>query len=138
MTASLVLLAGILLAAGLVCLAVGALPAVPRLAAALERVGSDGAPRVLAAELGPVRKPSERLGALLYRIYPISLSERQRRALQLQDKPIAEFYADKAVMIIIGALLDRKSTRLNSSHLVISYAGFCLKKKKNRQSTTDE
>src|SRR2546426_3497271 len=24
---------------------------------------------------------------------------------------------------------DRKSTRLNSSHLVISYAGFCLKKK---------
>src|SRR5256885_12152891 len=27
-------------------------------------------------------------------------------------------------------LLDRKSTRLNSSHLVISYAVFCLKKKK--------
>src|SRR2546426_3558482 len=29
-----------------------------------------------------------------------------------------------------GAELDRKSTRLNSSHLVISYAVFCLKKKK--------
>src|SRR5688500_12602457 len=28
--------------------------------------------------------------------------------------------------------LDRKSTRLNSSHLVISYAVFCLKKKNNR------
>src|SRR5256885_7241292 len=28
------------------------------------------------------------------------------------------------------SLLDRKSTRLNSSHLVISYAVFCLKKKK--------
>src|SRR5256885_5293031 len=27
---------------------------------------------------------------------------------------------------------DRKSTRLNSSHLVISYAGFCLKKKKEK------
>src|SRR5256885_3438273 len=27
---------------------------------------------------------------------------------------------------------DRKSTRLNSSHLVISYAVFCLKKKTNR------
>src|SRR5256885_9534156 len=27
---------------------------------------------------------------------------------------------------------DRKSTRLNSSHLVISYAVFCLKKKNNR------
>src|SRR5256885_3376934 len=29
-----------------------------------------------------------------------------------------------------GVALDRKSTRLNSSHLVISYAVFCLKKKK--------
>src|SRR5256885_6872978 len=29
---------------------------------------------------------------------------------------------------------DRKSTRLNSSHLVISYAVFCLKKKKNRKT----
>src|SRR5688500_19718276 len=30
---------------------------------------------------------------------------------------------------------DRKSTRLNSSHLVISYAVFCLKKKKNETTT---
>src|SRR2546426_7291958 len=30
--------------------------------------------------------------------------------------------------------LDRKSTRLNSSHLVISYAVFCLKKKKKKSS----
>src|SRR5256885_7275632 len=30
------------------------------------------------------------------------------------------------------ALKDRKSTRLNSSHLVISYAVFCLKKKKQK------
>src|SRR2546426_4439901 len=30
--------------------------------------------------------------------------------------------------------LDRKSTRLNSSHLVISYAVFCLKKKKKKQT----
>src|SRR5256885_4453109 len=29
--------------------------------------------------------------------------------------------------------IDRKSTRLNSSHLVISYAVFCLKKKKLKQ-----
>src|SRR5690625_5755239 len=32
----------------------------------------------------------------------------------------------------VGAL-DRKSTRLNSSHVAISYAVFCLKKKKNKQ-----
>src|SRR5438034_3601534 len=30
--------------------------------------------------------------------------------------------------------LDRKSTRLNSSHTVISYAVFCLKKKKKKQN----
>src|SRR2546426_4397562 len=30
----------------------------------------------------------------------------------------------------VAVFLDRKSTRLNSSHLVISYAVFCLKKKK--------
>src|SRR5256885_5243661 len=30
---------------------------------------------------------------------------------------------------------DRKSTRLNSSHLVISYAVFCLKKKKKNQAS---
>src|SRR5256885_7922334 len=31
--------------------------------------------------------------------------------------------------------IDRKSTRLNSSHLVISYAVFCLKKKKQHRHT---
>src|ERR1022692_2629816 len=31
---------------------------------------------------------------------------------------------------------DRKSTRLNSSHLVISYAVFCLKKKKKNKKET--
>src|SRR5439155_25951883 len=30
----------------------------------------------------------------------------------------------------IGITIDRKSTRLNSSHVAISYAVFCLKKKK--------
>src|SRR5256885_3102177 len=35
--------------------------------------------------------------------------------------------------IYMVSQIDRKSTRLNSSHLVISYAVFCLKKKKNKQ-----
>src|SRR2546426_9337844 len=34
-----------------------------------------------------------------------------------------------------GGRSDRKSTRLNSSHLVISYAVFCLKKKITRECT---
>src|SRR2546430_11640472 len=35
-----------------------------------------------------------------------------------------------------GLELDRKSTRLNSSHSQISYAVFCLKKKKNKHHNT--
>src|SRR5256885_6510280 len=37
---------------------------------------------------------------------------------------------------LLDRVEDRKSTRLNSSHLVISYAVFCLKKKKKNYSTT--
>src|SRR5690625_6676415 len=32
---------------------------------------------------------------------------------------------------VLGLFVDRKSTRLNSSHVAISYAVFCLKKKKS-------
>src|SRR5437660_6924639 len=35
-------------------------------------------------------------------------------------------------------LRDRKSTRLNSSHVAISYAVFCLKKKKKNNNTTQQ
>src|SRR5258708_30312606 len=38
---------------------------------------------------------------------------------------------DPWVFIFREAWLDRKSTRLNSSHQIISYAVFCLKKKKH-------
>src|SRR5947209_13051158 len=37
---------------------------------------------------------------------------------------------------VLDSIQDRKSTRLNSSHANISYAVFCLKKKKNIPSTT--
>src|SRR5258708_27538199 len=36
------------------------------------------------------------------------------------------------------AVEDRKSTRLNSSHQIISYAVFCLKKKKKEKGVADE
>src|SRR2546426_7650921 len=42
-----------------------------------------------------------------------------------------------AKLVLAGQYeLDRKSTRLNSSHLVISYAVFCLKKKKEKVRST--
>src|SRR5690625_5939390 len=37
--------------------------------------------------------------------------------------------------VIAATESDRKSTRLNSSHVAISYAVFCLKKKKNRNGS---
>src|SRR5256885_11287033 len=43
----------------------------------------------------------------------------------------AELEPDGVVLAVHAHARDRKSTRLNSSHLVISYAVFCLKKKKN-------
>src|SRR5256885_3838605 len=52
-----------------------------------------------------------------------------------RSDPTVEFFEglrgrghDPAVRNVVA---DRKSTRLNSSHLVISYAVFCLKKKKS-------
>src|SRR5256885_6158073 len=58
------------------------------------------------------------------------LDERYRRELALA----AGFDPAEALptwLELLGSVqADRKSTRLNSSHLVISYAVFCLKKKK--------
>src|SRR5256885_12725021 len=46
----------------------------------------------------------------------------------VQGDLMALLHGDDAARFALGG--DRKSTRLNSSHLVISYAVFCLKKKK--------
>src|SRR6266566_4250685 len=54
----------------------------------------------------------------------------------------AIYKAPSAVSLMCGRLRrswwlrDRKSTRLNSSHLVISYAVFCLKKKKSNSKSS--
>src|SRR5256885_7381682 len=53
-----------------------------------------------------------------------ALAERADR-----DKPI-NIEANSMISDEAKKVSDRKSTRLNSSHLVISYAVFCLKKKK--------
>src|SRR5688500_19605594 len=50
---------------------------------------------------------------------------------KVQTSYLYHFTQDCIFRVHVCALLDRKSTRLNSSHLVISYAVFCLKKKKN-------
>src|SRR5256885_10157695 len=63
-------------------------------------------------------------------IYTLSLHD----ALPISAGAVAEPVRDTADPQFgdrAGRRRDRKSTRLNSSHLVISYAVFCLKKKKN-------
>src|SRR3712207_7501026 len=51
-------------------------------------------------------------------------------ALVSRDVVPAVFGEQWAPTTTVASLLDRKSTRLNSSHANISYAVFCLKKKK--------
>src|SRR2546426_12634881 len=53
-----------------------------------------------------------------------SLATARGRARSHQEGPL---------VARVGRRTDRKSTRLNSSHLVISYAVFCLKKKKKKK-----
>src|SRR5690625_5836983 len=55
------------------------------------------------------------------------------RSLIRMEQPLVEMFQQKFgdldYDIVKSPLRDRKSTRLNSSHVAISYAVFCLKKK---------
>src|SRR5256885_11459193 len=61
----------------------------------------------------------------------LRLAGRVPKSVELDDLVAAGMLG----LIDAADRLDRKSTRLNSSHLVISYAVFCLKKKKNIGTT---
>src|SRR5256885_6571654 len=56
----------------------------------------------------------------------------QIQAVFATQKFAAEFLFPASAQDLESCATDRKSTRLNSSHLVISYAVFCLKKKNKR------
>src|SRR5437660_8027774 len=58
----------------------------------------------------------------------IDYIDRQAMAIAI-DLPMAKNGSASAS----SSALDRKSTRLNSSHVAISYAVFCLKKKKKKK-----
>src|SRR5256885_3417679 len=70
----------------------------------------------------------------LFRSEPARLAvvQRGRRSHHLLDES-RDARSHHVLAEVVADVADRKSTRLNSSHLVISYAVFCLKKKK--QST---
>src|SRR5258708_31679751 len=79
-----------------------------------------------------VSKPPEENAPLLPPRRPVRL---ELTAAQLQCRPGGSIAVrmPKRYRPLDETLQDRKSTRLNSSHQIISYAVFCLKKKK--QST---
>src|SRR3712207_6867337 len=54
--------------------------------------------------------------------------------LDLRELGMLGDTGSNAIGAVAGLWLDRKSTRLNSSHANISYAGFCLKKKNSLSS----
>src|SRR5688572_32303434 len=72
-------------------------------------------------------------------LFPYTTLFRSREVTDLVARicgicPVA--YQMTAAHALEKALGDRKSTRLNSSHSQISYAVFCLKKKKHEKSGT--
>src|SRR5205807_10135311 len=71
--------------------------------------------------------PTEIYTLSLHDALPISFRRRQSLLVHL---PVA------AQRQLFQPYIDRKSTRLNSSHLVISYAVFCLKKKNHPRQVT--
>src|SRR5699024_11619120 len=71
---------------------------------------------------------------LLVLVVPMVLASAARLTLSGRRKNIIEekvspFFGQFNIIFLALAVIDRKSTRLNSSHVSISYAVFCLKKK---------
>src|SRR2546429_3245451 len=67
--------------------------------------------------------------------YRLTASARRSESFLLYASPPTESVCPSITTLVSGLSLDRKSTRLNSSHGYISYAVFCLKKKKDKQHT---
>src|SRR5205814_7013254 len=80
-----------------------------------------------------VTLPHPRAGRVTVLGVPIRLHTTPGRARLAP--PVLGQHTDAVLGSLAGLTRDRKSTRLNSSHLGISYAVFCLKKKKRTTSS---
>src|SRR5205807_5641253 len=76
-----------------------------------------------------IRRPSRSTLFPYTTLFRSRLESEIRSIVKEMKKAITDKDFEKAVFLREREI-DRKSTRLNSSHLVISYAVFCLKKKK--------
>src|SRR5947208_5254600 len=62
---------------------------------------------------------------------PVVAAAEEQQGIQRAVRPVHGEHAPKEEVVVAAvqhAVEDRKSTRLNSSHQIISYAVFCLKK----------
>src|SRR5690625_3303435 len=116
----------------------GGLRFVDLLAGDLLTVRDDGVHRLHVGNVAAFVRPRARGG------YVVGLERGLGLADHVDDvaRALPEIWADPGVRmneggadpwgnLYAGSMGDRKSTRLNSSHVAISYAVFCLKKKKN-------
>src|SRR6185312_3476348 len=92
--------------------------------------------RIVVRPLGGLARPPEPKANPPHRAprpSPRSATHQGRRAQRGVTSAISDQPSCGIVVLMMSGLLatDRKSTRLNSSHDQISYAVFCLKKKKN-------
>src|SRR5437879_10301804 len=73
----------------------------------------------------------------LFRSVRTVRSDRQHHGDPLYREPVFHGHAHSTADLLLsrGSFEDRKSTRLNSSHRCISYAVFCLKKKRDSKQT---
>src|SRR5688572_31355594 len=71
-------------------------------------------------------------GRPIFSYFSTNTSAAKRRDLSANDLSTPAPAIHRYRVTTIVAMLDRKSTRLNSSHSQISYAVFCLKKKKRK------
>src|SRR3712207_7739554 len=64
--------------------------------------------------------------------FPFGLELAEMTGIRARGRVVDVRVEGERVAITVDGERDRKSTRLNSSHANISYAVFCLKKKKNK------
>src|SRR5690606_40231065 len=87
----------------------------------------DALPILLTDAQAPYDPPSEELAGV---VVPVDAPPQHRTHMWIERVRTGVIELDRSHLAYVRRLYrDRKSTRLNSSHVKISYAVFCLKKK---------
>src|SRR5207249_11011471 len=81
----------------------------------------------------PTRRSSDLIGRAISRLLPLLISTGVKLGWTSAKPSSRRRIAPRRFVRKSGLQGDRKSTRLNSSHVSISYAVFCLKKKKKKK-----